>query len=126
VTFDGGSDEGSIETIDYGGNGSADMTDIDGSEIEVEIESSHRELDHDRWVSVRSIKRHSLDSAIEELTNDYLEETGVDWSTDDGGYGELSIDVTQGSVRLQVNTRYYETSIGHFSTRDILTGREIL
>ena len=64
-------------------------------------------------------------AAIEELTDDYLAETNVDWYNNDGGFGELIIDVDEGTVALEVSVRFTESSTEYSCTRDIVTGEEL-
>ena len=70
-------------------------------------------------------QQSTLNEAIDELTYDYLEETGVDWYNNDGGYGELVIDVNAGTVALEVNVRYTESTTEYSAERDIATGEDI-
>ena len=51
-------------------------------------------------------------------------ETDIDWYND-GGYGEIEIDVVEGTVRLNVNVRYVESSNEFSCERDIMTGEEV-
>ena len=119
VTFDGSGDSGSIDAVEYGDAA------IDSSALTVEIEVMHRVLQAGRWVTSRVLERKDLDTAIEELTDDYLAETNVDWYNNDGGFGQLIIDVDEVTVALEVSVRFTESSTEYSSTRDIVTGEEI-
>ena len=119
VTFDGSGDSGSIDDVEYGDAA------IDGSTLMVEIEIMHRVLQAGRWVTSRVREQKDLDTAIEELTDDYLAETNVDWYNNDGGFGELTIDVDEGTVALEVSVRFTESSTEYSCTRDIVTGEEL-
>ena len=70
---------------------------------------------------VRGRVPEDLDTAIEELTDDYLAETNVDWYNNDGGFGDLTIDVDEGTVALEVSIRFTESSTEYSCTRDIVT-----
>jgi hypothetical protein len=91
----------------------------------VEIEIMHRVLQAGRWVTNRVLEHKDLNTAIEELTDDYLAETNVDWYNNDGGFGELIIDVDEGTVALEVSVRFTESSTEYSCTRDIVTGEEL-
>ena len=119
VIFDGSGDSGSIDHVGYGD------AQIDGSALMVEIEVMHRVFDAGRWVTSRTLEHTDLDRAIETLTDDYLEETNVDWYNNDGGFGELAIDVDEGTVALDVHVRFTECSTEYSCTRDIATGGEV-
>jgi hypothetical protein len=119
VRFDGSGDSGSIDDVDYGDAA------IDGSTLTVEIDVMHRVLQDGRWVTSRVLEKKDLDTAIEELTDDYLAETNVDWYNNDGGFGDLTIDVDEGTVALEVSVRFTESSTEYSCTRDIVTGEEL-
>lgn len=67
----------------------------------------------------------SVNDVIDALTYDYLEEVDVDWYNNDGGYGELIIDVSNGTVSLEVNQRYTESNTEYSMEHDIETGKAI-
>lgn len=48
---------------------------------------------------------------VEEWAYKLLEGTGVDWYNNDGGFGEITIDVENKSYSYAVNTRYTESSL---------------
>lgn len=119
VSFDGSGDSGSIDDVHYG-----DVP-IDGRALMVEIEVMHRSMQAGRWVTSRILEHKDLSTAIEELTDDYLEETNVDWYNNAGGFGELTINVDEGTVALEVSVRFTEPTTEFSSTRDIVTGEEV-
>ncbi len=55
----------------------------------------------------------------------YSARMGVDWYNNDGGYGDLVINVENGTVALDVNVRYTESTNEFWSERDIITGEQI-
>lgn len=119
VCFDGGGDSGSIDRIEYG------EAAIDAAAIEVDIEVNARHFQEGRWVNERGRERKDLNAAIEELTNDYLEEVHVNWWDNDGGFGHLTIDVEEGTVQVEVSVRYTESSCEYGRTLDISSGEEV-
>jgi hypothetical protein len=56
------------------------------------------------------------------LTDAYLEETGVNGYDNDGGLGQLEIDVAGGEVTLTIDCRYTHSNPAFFSQKDIETG----
>lgn len=119
VEFDGYGDSGSIQSVTY------DVIDFDDAAISVDVAVVNSVFENRRWVRTRSIKRMSLNDAIEALTYDYLSETHVNWYDNDGGYGELVIDVVEGTVSLDVNVRFTESHMEFGQTCDIETGEAI-
>jgi hypothetical protein len=121
VSFEGSGDSGSIEHVDYHPQGNAAGI----TNEMVEHLSTQRYFDDGAWRSTLTPEVTTLGDVVEALTYDYLEETGVDWCNNDGGYGELNIDVTNGTVSLEVNVRYTESTTEFSAERDIETGDEI-
>lgn len=119
VSFDGSGDSGSIDDVYYGD------APIDGAALSVEIEVLNRVFEAGQWVTSRVLETKDLNTAIEALTDDYLEETNVDWYNNDGGYGKLTINVDEGTVELEVNVRFTESSTEYSCTRDIVSGEEV-
>jgi len=119
VCFDGCGDSGSISDVCFEGG------DFNGKTTMAEIITIARNFADGRWVSDRTVGPKPVSDAIEEIVYDYLEETGIDWYNNDGGYGELVIDVESGTISLDVSTRYTESSTAYLEARDILTGEPI-
>lgn len=116
VDFDGGGDSGSIEGVVFeDGQPGVEST-------EVRIQTFNRYHDNGEWRHESVAKAMTLHDAIYELTDDYLEETGVDWYNNDGGFGVLYIHPLAGSVELDVNTRFNESSTAFNAKNDIATG----
>lgn len=121
VSFDGSGDSGSIEDIAFE---PADRLQNPGN-IQTEHLVTESILDDGIWLSRVSIQQTTLEEAIRTLTDDYLSEVDVNWYDNDGGFGSLEIDVGQGTVSLEVNCRYTESTTEHHSERDIATGQEL-
>lgn len=118
VEFDGGGDSGSIQAVHY----DVDSFDDSGIYLEVaEVQSEFNQVER-RWINTRIESHQTLGKAIEELTYDYLSESDVDWYNNDGGFGELVIKVDEGTVSLEVSTRYTESSLEFDQTLEIETG----
>ena len=120
VSFDGSGDSGAIDSIFYLPQRIYELPDIT-----VEHVVTSQQFDDGRWIRQREVEAVSMNKAIDALTYEYLEETQIDWYNNDGGYGELVIDVTDGTVSLEVNVRYTESVNEFHCERDIVTGEEI-
>ncbi|MFA5951891.1 MAG: DUF6878 family protein [Hyphomicrobium sp.] len=120
ASFDGSGDSGSIHDISYEPRTHAHAA----STANVEHLRTQRFFDDGQWKRAVTAELTTVNAAIDSLTYDYLEEVGVDWYNDDGGFGELIIDVEQGSVSLEVNHRYTESTTEYSGEFDIETGDE--
>lgn len=119
VTFDGYGDSGSIDAVAY-------MPDsFDPSRCTTQFVGCTNEYVDGEWVSVAVERLVDLDQAITDLTYDYLEETGCDWYNNDGGFGELVINVDAGTIKMEVNSRFTDSTTEYQATRDIETGDQI-
>ncbi len=122
VTFDGSGDSGCIDGIE------TEPLDIalDESRL-VTIITNQVYHDSHQWKERCNETQISLKEAIHNITYDYLEETGVNWYDDDGGYGIFEIDVCEGTTSMDVNIRYIETHSenAYYQESDIINGNEI-
>ncbi|HSH28979.1 MAG TPA: PcfJ domain-containing protein [Thiohalobacter sp.] len=117
VSFDGSGDSGSVSSVD---------TDTGYDEaLEVELTRARRYFDAGVWRTDLSTARVPIGDALEEITYDYLEHTGVDWYNNDGGFGELAIHVDDGTVELQVDVRYTNVNTAYADTLDIMSGEAV-
>lgn len=107
VSFDGSGDSGSIDLVMCYDERDQRINPED--EIDWEFIST-RWVDG-AWQEESSFRPIPLTKALEDLCYDMLEQTGIDWYNNDGGFGELRINVTSKQIDLEVNTRYtqYET-----------------
>lgn len=118
VTFDGSGDSGSVDHAEY-----EPRTDTSG--IVVPIEKGRSEFSNGAWRYVHGVENVSLDDAIGEIADDYLGDTQVDWYNGDGGFGDLVIDVVEGTVGLDINVRFTESNTAFSEVRDIVTSEEL-
>ena len=111
VAFDGSCDSGSIEE--------ARLLDQEGKEIDLtnatfDWHDNKSEFDDEKkgWV------RHKVPAPAKpvrdilvQICEDALDDAGHDWYNNDGGYGQLTIDLTTTppEVKLQVSIRYTST-----------------
>ncbi len=120
VIFDGSVGEGAIEDIICDPVDTSDVLDM-----QIEHTSRSTVFENDRWVTVSEETMQPVCQVLEELTDDYLEESDVDWYNDDGGFGTLNIDVTRGTVLLKINVRYTESECAFDQEIDILSGEHL-
>ena len=113
--FDGYGDSGSIDDVGFDPEIAADS-------INVTILRGTQQLDNNEWVPVYEDQQVNLSSAIEDLIYEYLEETSPGWEINDGSFGEFRIDVDKGSVFLEVNNRFTDSTCAYMAERDIETG----
>lgn len=119
VSFDGSGDSGSIHDVSFEpewGN--------DRPLVTMLKEMRVYDKDQQTWMRATQEEDMPLTEAIAELTYDYLDESGVDWYNNDGGYGDLVIDVRAGTVALTVNQRYTESTCEYEAELDIASGEE--
>lgn len=121
VCFNGEGDSGSIDDIYYTPSERADEV----KALPVKHFGTSTYFDEGQWRRQAGLRQSTMNEALDELTYDYLEETGVDWYNNDGGYGELVIDAQAGTVSLNVQVRYTNTSTEYSAERDIETGEEL-
>ncbi|MEM8986683.1 MAG: DUF6878 family protein [Pseudomonadota bacterium] len=119
VTFDGSGDSGSIEEVYF------DDRHFNARAVSLAYEKTQSSWEDGRWVHAREIAEGTLEDVLEDIGYDYLEETGVDWYNNDGGFGDLVIDVEAGTVELDVNVRFTESSTEFHSEVDIASGDSI-
>lgn len=120
VTFDGGGDEGHIDGIHYD-----PIPDTDPTTVMVEHLVSRNHFEEGQWITTRELQETTLNEAIDELTYDYLQETGIDWCNNDGGYGDLIINILRETVELNVHVRYTESATEYAAERNIFTGEDV-
>jgi len=118
VEFDGSGDSGSIEYVSF-------TPEIDAERIYLQFEQTNREWVEGRYLYTTVMQRVSLDKAINDVVYAWLNSTNVDWYNNDGGFGHCEINVQAGTIEMEVNTRYTESSCEYASRRDIETGEEI-
>jgi hypothetical protein len=105
VEFDGEGDQGQIESvIAFRGE---ERSELPKTTVPVQNVS---------WGNAESVTTEStLESAIETLCYDYLEESHGGWENNDGGYGEFHLDVAKRTVELEFNGRFTHTFTSNHS-----------
>jgi hypothetical protein len=109
VGFDGSGDDGAIDSAYY-----------IPSETSTIANQTLGDLGDASILATKTVQ-----AVLDDLTYEYLEHTDIDWYNNDGGYGELQIDVRAGTVSMEVNVRYTESICEFHATHNIATGEEI-
>jgi hypothetical protein len=117
VNFDGSGDSGSIWDIRFD-----PACEEDGPMVSILKLQSEFDREAGRWIQSTGVEDVPLKEAISTLTYDYLEETDVDWYNNDGGYGDLIISVSAGTVALNVHRRLVESTCEYSDAFEIATG----
>jgi hypothetical protein len=96
VEFDGEGDSGQINGVSaFAGNQPA------------ELPATQITIQQIRWGQTEATpSEFTLESAIEALCYDYLEQEHGGWENNDGGYGEFVIDVSARTISLEFYSRY--------------------
>mgnify|MGYP001382811401 CR=1 FL=1 len=118
VTFSGSGDSGAIDWAYFTPEQPQEF-----NETRVEQLSINSFYEDDRWRTALVSENMTLKDALNNITDNYLEETGVNWYDNDGGYGELEIDVAARSVSLDVNVNYTESTNEFCETKSIDSGQ---
>lgn len=105
ISFDGSGDSGSIYA--------ANIYNADNKQIQVDqtvIYPKEKSTWIDgQWVNEIEHKEIPILEALEAYCYDELEKTNIDWYNNDGGFGDMRIDLSDTvSVELEVNQRYTE------------------
>ena len=111
VEYDGYGDSGSIEKPSY--LDERGVPKIAGHEQIVWPKRSGRfDRETGVWITSTQEQPLSLDEVLVDLVNDTLDEKGIDWYNNDGGYGELRIDMNheKPTIELDIKIRYTEVS----------------
>lgn len=122
VTFDGSGDSGSIDCVDLL-NRNDERIDLRGAKFEWPTKSSELDPLKKEWVTTYTLEEMDVEEILKQMCEDALEEEGIDWYNNEGGYGELTIDLTTQptSVELGVNVR---EMISHYTGYDLTDEEE--
>lgn len=117
ISFSGSGDSGAIDRADFQPQqpDAFRHTRVDQLETQSVFENNC-------WEKALVPETITLDEALDNIANDYLDEADVNWYDGDGGYGELVIDVAQRSIFLEINVNYTESTTEFHQTKSIDTG----
>ena len=119
VLFEGSGDSGSIDDVLFKGGPS----DLPAERIAWTRQETVWQ--DGAWIEVETDAPLTFREVIESACLDWLNETGVDWYNNDGGFGELEIDVQAETVSLDVSTRFTQSETAYYQERNLLTGEEM-
>lgn len=117
ISFDGSGDSGSIESVN--------IYDAEGKQMQIDLAVTYPKeksswLD-DKWVTETEEKEIPIADALEAYCYDELEKTEIDWYNNDGGFGQMTINLDDKvEIELEVNTRYTEYHSETFDLTDEL------
>lgn len=117
VTFSGSGDSGAIDWAYFTPDQPEEF-----KQTRVEQLNTNRFYEDDRWRTALVSENMTIEDALHNITLNYLEETNVNWYDNDGGYGDLVIDVAARSVSLDINVNYTESTNEFCETKNIDTG----
>ncbi len=107
VQFSGSGDEGYVHDITF-------TPEVD-VKTQVDVLQLKRRWQDEMWQVRGETISTSLYEAVEQMAYDYLELSGTDWYNDDGGQGELFIDMAGEKITLYVDVNYTECTREHDS-----------
>ncbi len=113
IYYEGGGDDGSIESITYTTGRAADYTDEEMFEIVKDVDYLNSEND-------LSVLNNELSRKLEEFAHCTILDNIEDWWNNDGGYGTLCILIPSGKYVIENNVRYSEFH-NFIHTSDLLT-----
>ena len=120
VGFSGGGDSGEIEgasLLDQDGH----AIDLKGAAFDWHESTSRMDEQEGKWVyETKVVPNMPIDEILVKITEDALEESGLDWYNNDGGSGSLTIDlmVDPPTINLSVGINYTETNWHDFDYTD--------
>jgi hypothetical protein len=116
IYFDGCGDSGSIEYVDIK---KSDGTLIKADELTVEFPKEHSFYKDSNWITEVQIKQMPVCEALEAYCYEELERTNIDWYNNDGGCGQMTINLDDKvEIELEVNQRYTEYNAYSFSLNE--------
>jgi hypothetical protein len=110
VSFDGGGDSGSIDACR--------IINTNGDPVELKFIVDYTVFRdcyiNGEWKTESELVQLPVEEVLETMCEDVLEKMGIDWYNNEGGFGELYVDLNANEVSLDVTTRHtenYTTSI---------------
>lgn len=119
VHFEGSGDNGSIDSI-Y----TTPTVALGAHSILIAVRDGYKKFVNGEWVSPPlEEKEVKLETAIRAVVYDWLENTGVDWYNNDGGFGTW-IWRAPDTVTFEVNVRETTYACKHLETTSLLVDRK--
>lgn len=110
VSFQGGGDSGEVNDVGLY-NADNDEISLGNAVFEWEDTSSYFDHDANTWKSKTVVQEMPVHDILAKIAEDCLEQTDLDWCNNDGGQGNLLIDLTTTppSIELNVGINYTHT-----------------
>ena len=111
VVFDGSGDSGSINWVGLLDQNNNEIN-LDNATFDWHENSSEFDPLKSKWVmTTKPVPNMPVKEILKLICEDALEESGHDWYNNDGGYGQLNIDLTTTppQINLEVHIRYTST-----------------
>lgn len=119
VSFEGSDDNGSIGSIN-----TTPTVDLEAHSILIAVRDGGKHFVNGECVSPPlEEKEVKLATAITAIVCDWLENTGVDWYSNDGGFGTW-IWKAPDTVTFEINVREYTHTCEHLETTSLLGDRK--
>lgn len=123
VYFDGCGDSGSIESVNFykvQGQAVIDLAVLHSDTLKTKkypIVCSDTSYDQatQSWKRKDEDKLCDATELIEHIAYEKLDESGIDWYNNDGGFGEVTFYFDNKEIELDMNQRYTEVSTYNFS-----------
>lgn len=119
VSFEGSGDSGAIDDIQ-----TTPTVDLEAHSILIAVRDGGKHFVNGKWVSPPlEEKEVKLETAITTIVYDWLENTGVDWYNNDGGFGTW-IWRAPDTVTVEINVRETTYTCEHLETTSLLGDRK--
>ena len=117
ITFDGSGDSGCIDQIVF--NPEPAMAERRTDWTAFNSRTTRVVITDEGPLFQDTVCTDSLETALQEIAMEYIDETNVDWVNNEGGYGTLRIDVVAGTIDLEIMTRILDSQCAHASVVEI-------
>jgi hypothetical protein len=120
VWFDGSGDSGSIEGARLVGQEGKEI-DLTNATFDWHEQKGEFDKEKNQWVKKYApAPAKPVHDILVQICEEALEDTGHDWYNNDGGYGQLVIDLTTTppEVKLEVHIRYTSTEDYEYDLND--------
>ena len=115
IDFEGGGDSGAVEGVTF-------TPKVDGRAIEVQVLREERHFSDGEWTRVVREVVVSAEEAIEQAAEEYLDVIPVEWVNNEGGYGNLVLNVHEATFASNVWVRFEEAHHALDRTYDLRRG----
>jgi hypothetical protein len=112
ITYDGAGDSGQIDSVE--------LEDKDGKSIQIPEDMMVEVISYSGTYTPQGFEEKSevcnvkLVDALDGFCCDHLQDNGIDWYNNDGGFGKQIIDVEKATAKLEHNMRVTSTEYEEF------------